>query len=387
MKVLLHCIYYPPEVGGLESHVRELARGLAARGHEVRVVTSRSVPGTARDEISDGVRVARTWFPARNPLGWGLHALGSLPRTRGWARWADVVHAQAFASVLPCRVAARRVGRPLVATFHTSHFLVRAGKRRWRPLLRRLVAWPDHALAASREIAEVASGLVAGGRPVEALTNGVDTERFRPVPPLLPPEPGHRQVVVPRRLFRKNGVEFAVRALPRILERLPGTRLLFVGDGPERRRLEALAQELGVSEAARFVGARPHEEMPGMLASGEVAVFPSLMEATSVAALEAMACGLPVVATRVGGLPEIVDQAVGALVEPGDADALALGIVEVLERPDREEAGARARARVEAHWSNARLVDRHLEIYEALVRGEPVPDPASPERREGARSE
>lgn len=385
MRILLHCVYYPPEIGGLESHVRELARGLVLGGHEVRVVTSRSLPGTAREETVEGVHIARTWFPGRHPVGWTAHALGSVPRTRGWARWADVVHAQAFASILPCRLASRRWRRPLVATFHTSHFLVRARKRRWRPLLRRLARWPDHVLAASREIADVASGL-ADGRPVEALTNGVDTERFRPVAPLLPREPGVLRVVVPRRLFPKNGVEFALRALPLVRDRLPGTVMLLVGDGPERPRLEALSRELGVGDAALFLGRRPHDEMPGLLASADAAVVPSLMEATSVAALEAMACGLPVVATRVGGLPEIVDDGVGMLVEPGDPEALARGVVEVLARADRRELGERARERVVRLWSNARLVDRHLEIYEALVRGAAVPGMASPERPERARN-
>jgi glycosyltransferase involved in cell wall biosynthesis len=383
MKVLLHCVYYPPEVGGLESHVAALAEGLAARGHQVRVVTSRSLPGVPGHEFRNGVEVMRTWFPSRSPVGWILHALGSLPATREGARWADVVHAQAFASIVPCGLAlvgggaARPDGtrRPLVATFHTSHFLVRATRPRWKPILRRLVAWPDHALAASGEIARVAEAL-APGTPVEALTNGVETDRFRPLPASLPADPGVRQVVIPRRLFPKNGVEFAVRALPLVADVVPGIRFLFVGDGPERERLERLVRELGVGDHARFLGSRPHDQMPGLLASGELAVFPSLMEATSVAALECMACGIPVVATNVGGLPEIVDSSVGALVPPADPEALAAAIVETLDRPDRLDAGARARRRVVEHWSNDRLVDRHLEIYRGLMeRAEPRTSP------------
>jgi glycosyltransferase involved in cell wall biosynthesis len=374
MNVLLHCIYYPPEVGGLESHVHQLARGLAERGHSVRVVTSRSIQGAPAEEVLEGVRVARTWFPMRNPVGWVLHSLASLPRTQEWARWADVVHAQAFASIPPCGIATAAADRPFVATFHTSHFLVRATRPLWRSLLGRLVAWPDHVLAASAEIAGVA-GELAPGHPVEPLTNGVDTHRFRPVPPVLPEDEIRGTILLPRRLFQKNGVEFAVRALPRILKEVPHARLLVVGDGPERPRLEALAVELGVADRIRFLGRRPHEEMPGLLCSGEIALFPSLMEATSVAALEAMACGRPVVATRVGGLPEIVDESVGTLVPPGDPEGLATGVVELLRRPDLEAVGRRARRRVVRHWSNDRLVERHLEVYGALVEGRPVPEP------------
>jgi glycosyltransferase involved in cell wall biosynthesis len=104
------------------------------------------------------------------------------------------------------------------------------------------------------------------------------------------------------------------------------------------------------------------------------------MEATSVAALEAMACGRPVVATRVGGLPEIVDGSVGALVPPADPEALARAVVDLLQRQDLEALGTRARERVVRYWSNDRLVDRHLEIYAALVEGRAVPAPRGRER-------
>ncbi|KPJ79816.1 MAG: hypothetical protein AMS19_10375, partial [Gemmatimonas sp. SG8_23] len=81
MKILMHCVYYPPEVGGLESHVHFLSRALVERGHRVDVVTSHSIPDTPRHETLDGVRVWRTWFPGRSTLGWIAHAVGSLPRT------------------------------------------------------------------------------------------------------------------------------------------------------------------------------------------------------------------------------------------------------------------------------------------------------------------
>ncbi|HZD04173.1 MAG TPA: glycosyltransferase family 4 protein, partial [Longimicrobiales bacterium] len=184
MRILMHCVYFPPEVGGLESHVFHLCRALVAKGNPVDVVTSRSLPETPVHEMMDGVSVWRTWFPSRRPTGWILHALGSVPRVRERAREADVIHAQAFASVVPAAAGRRVRGAPLVATYHTSHFLRRARQTRWRPVLSRLVRMADYNLAASREIAGVAEELAPGVR-VEALTNGVDTEVFRPGPPAL----------------------------------------------------------------------------------------------------------------------------------------------------------------------------------------------------------
>jgi glycosyltransferase involved in cell wall biosynthesis len=294
---------------------------------------------------------------------------------RTLARDADVLHAQDIASVPPALAARRVRGAPLVTTWHTSHFLKRADSPFWRPVFRRFIEAGDHNLAASREIARVAESVAPGTR-VEALTNGVETELFRPVEPLLEPPPeGRRRLVVPRRLFEKNGVEYLVRAMPHLPDEVEA---VVVGDGPERGGLEALAGELGVARRLRFLGTRPNAQMPGILSSAELAVFPSLMEATSVAALECMACGVPVAASRVGGLPEIVDDAVGALFEPADPRDLARAVAGLLRRDDLAELGRAARRRVVRHWSNDRLARRHMEIYQALVDVGDVP-PARPD--------
>src|SRR5690606_9111693 len=127
-------------------------------------------------------------------------------------------------------------------------------------------------LAASEEIRDVALELYPHPR-AEAVTNGVDTSMFAPVEPTLPRVDGKRRLIVPRRLFQKNGVEYLVRAVPAILARLDA-EVVIVGDGPERGRLEALCRDLGVAAAVRFLGARPNHEMPGLFASADVAVFP-----------------------------------------------------------------------------------------------------------------
>ena len=186
------------------------------------------------------------------------------------------------------------------------------------------------------------------------------------MPPALARTPGVQRLIVPRRLFEKNGVEYFIRALPLLRARLP-VEAVIVGDGPLRGTLEAIARELGVADAVRFLGARPNSEMPALLSSADAAVIPSLMEATSVAALEAMSCERPVAASAVGGLPEIVDEDVGTLFRPADPADLAARVAALLERTDLEEAGRRARARVAERWSLRRLAKRHVEIYETLL--------------------
>ena len=365
MKILQQCIYFPPEVGGLESHAFYLCRDLVRLGHDVTMVTSLSKPGLKAEEMMDGVRVIRRWMPNRTQAGWVAHTTRTFPAYLRLAKHADILHAQTFASAPPAMVSKRLYGKPMVLTLHTSHFLQLAQVPAWQPVLRRIVKSADWLLTASAEIRDVALGLYPHPR-AEAVTNGVDTAMFAPAAPIMPAVPGVRRVIVPRRLFHKNGVEYFVRAMPLIRRELPIEAIL-VGDGPERPKLEALARELGVADAVNFMGARPNTEMPGLLASAEVAVFPSLMEATSVAALEAMSTGIPVAASNVGGLPEIVDETVGTLFEPANPEHLAQRLVALLRRDDLGEIGRRARTRVVASWSNERLARRHIEIYETLL--------------------
>ncbi|HSJ09103.1 MAG TPA: glycosyltransferase family 4 protein [Longimicrobiales bacterium] len=366
MRILQQCIYFPPEVGGLESHAYYLCRELVRRGHFVTMVTSLSRPGSPERENMSGVEVVRKWFPEkRTPAGWAAHTLHTVPHYMRLAQHADILHAQTFASAIPGMRAKRKYGTPLVVTLHTSHFLMLAKRPLWRPVLRRIVKSADWLLAASEEIRDVALDLYPHPR-AEALTNGVDTEMF--VPAAERTARTRPRLIVPRRLFEKNGVEYFIRALA-LLRREVEVDALLIGDGPEREKLERLTDQLGVRDLVTFAGSKPNDLMPALLADADVAVFPSLMEATSVAALEAMSCGVPVAASRVGGLPEIVDETVGTLFEPADPESQARALAALLRRPNLIETGRTARERVVAHWSVARLAARHEQIYETLLRG------------------
>ncbi len=340
-----------------------LGSGLARRGHRVDMLTSRSMPGLARSEQVKGVHVHRAWMPGKSPFGWIAHTGATLPVHMRLARNTDIFHAHTFASAVPAMVTRKVFRRPLVLTLHTSHFLMRAEQPRWRRAFRRIIKASDYLLATSEEIRQVALGIFPHPRS-EMMTNAVDTERFAPAAERPRGEP--RRIIVPRRLFPKNGVEFFVRALPQITGAVD-VRVRIVGDGPERDRLEGLAAELGVADKIEFIGARPNDEMPGLLGGAELAVIPSLMEATSIAALEAMSCGLPIAASAVGGLPEIIDDGVGALFRPADPPALAETVVGLLRRPNLHELGKEGRRRVVENWSLNRMVQRHTEIYSELL--------------------
>lgn len=360
MRILVQSIYFPPRAGGIENHVFYLCRELVRRGHEVDVITGRTEPGSPLRETVEGIRVVRQRMLGRNVIGWAGLALTSLPGFLERSRKADILHAHTFQSALGPRLAARLHDKPLVITIHSSHFLRLVEKRVWRALLGSLIGGADRVLTTSEELAEGCRRARAGVR-VQPIVNGVDTDLFKACDPVLPRREGEKILVTTRRLVEKNGVEYLVRAMPRILGE-ENVRLFLIGDGPLRRRLEALAQELGVSDRTVFLGTIPNAQIPGFLSSADVFVIPSLVEATSISALEAMACERPVAASRTGGLPEIVTEDTGVLFERGNPGDLARKVIDLLKSERLGEMGRRGRARVVAEWS----VERVAEIHEAL---------------------
>ena len=193
------------------------------------MVTSRSRPGLINEENVAGVNLHRVWMPARSPAGWAAHVAATLPTFRRLAEEADVFHAHTFACGVPAVLTRRRRRPPYVLTLHTSHFLMRARSPVWRRIFRPTIAAADFLLATSEEILDVALGLYPHRRS-EVMTNAVDTARFAPPPAALKRD--LPRLVVPRRLFPKNGVEFFVRALPLILDELD-VDAHSVGDGPD----------------------------------------------------------------------------------------------------------------------------------------------------------
>ena len=144
---------------------------------------------------------------------------------------------------------------------------------------------------------------------------------------------------------------------------------MLVGDGPERRRLQALAHELGIAERVAFLGFR--EDVPRLLESADVVVLPSLAEGLPLAVLEAMAAGTPLVATAIGGTDEaVVDGVTGLLVPPGDASALAAAVNRVLNEPEeaRQRAEAAA-ARVASDFTADQMVVKVESVYNELLDG------------------
>ena len=212
-------------------------------------------------------------------------------------------------------------------------------------------------------------------RKMVLIANGVREEALRPPGDRpakrrelgLPPETPVVGAV--SRLAWKKGIRHLIDATPRLLEAVPDARVVIAGDGPLRSELEAQARSLGVRDRVLFLGSRP--DTIELMAAFDVFVLPSVVEGMSNALLEAMAVGRPVVATDVGGNPEVVvDGETGLIVPPGDPHQLAASIQKLLEAPElAAEMGAAGRRRVIERYQIDVMTRRIEELYDTLLAG------------------
>jgi glycosyltransferase involved in cell wall biosynthesis len=227
------------------------------------------------------------------------------------------------------------------------------------PLIRFLWRGAAHVVANSQGLASLARRS-AGDTPIRVIPNGVDTDRFAPSAVSAPSDTVRLCFV--GRLVRQKGLDVLLDALARLVDR--SWRLTLVGDGPERPKLVGQAVALGLAGRFRFVGWTDRDALPGLLAAHDLFVFPSRDEGMPNAVLEAMAAGLPVVATAIAGNEElVVDGQTGLLVPPGDPAALAQALVRLLDAPGlRGTYGRAGRDRVEREYSWKRVAEAYLRL-------------------------
>jgi glycogen synthase len=356
-------------LGGMQNHTAELTRALDAKGVRQTVITAFR-PGAPALERTGSTEIHRLGLPLRRLRQ--LYSVAALPLVAKSARRADVIHVHQGEdlAVIPLGLLARRLGRaPIVITLHCSvnhtfepstasqHVVKRIGA----PIERRGIRTAQGVIVLSTRLRAklVAQGI--GPERIHLIPSGVNSRRFEgekadPLPHLGRP----RVLFVGRLVAQKNPLGL-VRAAEHID---PRASIVLVGDGPHRRMIE---NEMARSNArVHLTGLVPREDIPAYLTNADVLVLPSSYEELGSVMIEAMRAGLPIVATKTGGIPDIVeDGRNGLLVPPGDSRALARAINRVLEdrsfaaRLGRE--GLRRSQRFE--WSQ--LTDEVLATYES----------------------
>jgi glycosyltransferase involved in cell wall biosynthesis len=375
-RVLLFSWFYLPFVGGAEMFVEAITRRLRHR-FDFTILTSRLQRSLARRETVEGVEVQRVGVG--RAVDKFLYLPGAPLRALRGGR-TDLVHAvMASGGALAAAgyLALRR--RPSLLTLQDGdgedYVRTYLGPLfRFYPHLHRPF---DHVHAISSYLAERAVRYGADPREVSVIPNGCDPEWLRSAQAGADAGtlrrrlglPGGRLIVSVSRLVAKNGIDRLVQAMPAVRTRFPDAVVVLVGDGEERARLERLAAECGVRDSLHFAGSVPPAEVGGYLRAADVFVRPSLNEGLGNAFLEAMACGLPVIGSRAGGIPDfLVDGETGLACDPDRPETIAGAIARVLGEADlaaRLSRNGQALVARQYHWDS--VAERVGALYDRLL--------------------
>jgi glycosyltransferase involved in cell wall biosynthesis len=349
----------PPPAGGMANQTRQLGELLRGQGAVVEALATNAPYRPAWAGRMPGLRALFRLVPYIAALwrGTGRNQLVHLMANSGWS-W------HLFA--LPAIGVARLRGTPLVVNYRGGEaeaFLQRSGG---------IVGW---ALRRCSRLV-VPSGFLHAvfarhGQAAEVVPNIIDTQRFRPAAPGAPREA--ERIVVARNLEPIYDNATAIRAFARVLLERPQARLVIAGSGPDEAALKALAAELGVVSAVQFAGRVERDEMAALLRSCAIALNPSRVDNMPNSVLEALASGVPVVSTAVGGVPYIVqDGQTALLVPPQEPAAMAAALLRLLGDAALAQQLAHNGLRDVQRYTWERVAPLWAAVYEqALARGGP----------------
>ncbi len=368
MKVLLVTNEYPPEkTAGTAMATSFLAEELTSRGVGVTVVVNTRATAPARETVA-GVQVIRLRpFPV--PATRMAQRAAMILRVARSFR-PDVVQGQSLSCGALAAFVGRALGIPSV-TYIQGLDLYQSSTWARRTYIRWALRHSQGVAAVTEDLRRRA--LEIADRPVAVIPHGLrlhHTHRLSRAEARRSLGLAEERPVVlyVGRLLRIKGVGHLVRAFPQVVGSCPHALLVLVGDGEERDALQRLARELGVAGQVVFAGLQPHERVITFMRAADVLVLPSLLESFGIVLVEAMSCGLPVVASRVMGVPYVVEDGVnGFLVTPGDETALADRVVRLLSDPHLSEAFRARNVRKAAEYAISRVADRFLALWEALV--------------------
>jgi glycosyltransferase involved in cell wall biosynthesis len=352
---------YPPHIhGGLGTVVDNLSTALGARHAMVDVF----VPAQRGYRPAPaGVRLRPVSVTGvRSSAEYWLRFCERVTAAGGRSAPApDLVHCHDWMTALAGIALRSRLGVPLVLTVHLAQM---------SPLNLALenlgLTCADSVIVNSHGVAEeIAARGLALSRPV-IIPNGVDLARFRPPPG----PPAGRMILFVGRLVPQKGVDVLLRAFAVVLHRCPGLRLVIAGDGYQRLYLERLTRHLGLPPHVEYIGWQEGPALARLYQAAELVVIPSMYEPFGLVALEAMACGRPTAASRIGGLAEIIeDGSTGYLVAPGDYLSLAQRMAQLLLDPARAAAMGQAARRKALEYGWEHIAELTHGLYRETLAG------------------
>lgn len=352
MKVCMVTWEFPPRiVGGIARHCEGLSRVLAKLGLDVHVVTL-DFPGAPDYEEVGGVKVYRTRTEIGHPnfITWAMlfnHFLEKKIADVNERVEFDIIHVHDWLTA-PAGIASKHfLKKPLITTIHSTEH-GRSGLQ--NPDSFTIDGWEwwvtyeaSKVIVTSNSMKEEVCGhFHLPWEKVEIVPNGIDVSKLRVrvsrhrVRRRYGVSPDEKLVLYVGRLVPQKGVEYLIQAVPLIAQRHPNARFVIAGEGWLRDRLESLARSTSHGWKIKFIGFLPDDEMLALMSSADVLVVPSVYEPFGIVALEGMAVGVPVVASQVGGLAELVEHnKTGVHVYPRKPESIAWGVNHVLSSPER----------------------------------------------------
>ncbi|MCE7741624.1 MAG: glycosyltransferase family 4 protein [Candidatus Heimdallarchaeota archaeon] len=349
--------------GGVELHALNLSKALVKRGHKVTYITG-SIPNNENKTNIEGVEIKRVDLLSIIKRGYNAQELkfsrqfffllkNTLPILRREidSKAYDLFHGHVYSSGLVATALGKRNQKIIINTMHGSYYKywsqlvknrIKAGfyrgmERKLAPYLAKKAHCQIHT---DYDYAQIVKNWCKEETKtkIHTVLNGVDIEKFHPE---ISPETSIIEedgpiIMTTRRLVVKNGVIHLVRGFEKILKKHSSAKLLIVGDGPERSPIEREIKQRELSSSVKLTGMVPNDKIPSYLALADVVVVPSIVEASSISVLEAMAMRKAIVASDIPGIREITNQGKNCvLVPPKDPKALADGVIKLLDSKER----------------------------------------------------
>jgi len=364
MKILMVSLDYPPTAGGIAAHVYELSHAIKNQGHDVSVITLNVNNQWEKYEDDNGVKVYRISLKGIG-LTYGFEINRFIKKHIQEHGEPDIIHMHGMRPLEFYNIA----GIPLVYTNHTSGFLKRVQKGGYRVwLMKKLFNKPDLILAPSEELLDIPFKVRA---KKVFISNGVIAQKFqrdeqkrKELREALNYTDTDIVAIITRRMVWKNGVEFLAKATQYIKNKK--LKILFIGDGEEKNKI-IQHLEKHFQDQYTMLGEKTHQEIIGYYSAADISILPSLMEATSISGLEAMAASLPIVGTKVGGIPVLIQDGVnGYLCEPSDPKDLAEKIDLLLET-DYKKLGDNSKILAIEKFDWSMIAQETIKAYEKIL--------------------
>ena len=384
MRVCIVTTSFPRYPGHHQApYILGAAQSLQQLGHAVRVIALHE-PGLDDVQDWDGLEIIRVRYaPEKLEIAHRLD--GGLPelwRNSPWGRFvvlpilislaasvvrhsrdADVIHANWSLAGAAATIGQKWHRVPLVTTVHGSDIDVATRTSLLRAITRLALSRAARVTAPSNSLEEGVARLGIPRKRLTVVPDGVDTGFFRPGPPSRQPV-----ILFVGALTASKGVQYLLRSFPHVIRQAPAYRAVVIGDGPARQDLMRLAQELGIETEVQFTGSLPQLAVRDWMQRAQILVLPSLNEGLGVVLLEALACGLPCVGSRVGGIPDVITPDVGLLVPPGHPNDLAAAILAILQNAQaRRQMSMKARERAVRLYAWPSVATRLAEVFAAAV--------------------